>query len=176
MIKHIYTELQNDFISRGINHNLPIKIEVRDTEEENYLWERYPVLFLPDGKVICIHLSSQNDYLQYNKLKQSKKIIFNSYLLSIRDNYPNGVEILLDNPKIYKCNIWGEWQTLEEGLEEFRVLDCPNCENWEEFPADMPRNKSQHFGYVKDIDDNNAVYECGCCGREITSSIRKGVR
>ncbi len=56
-------------------------------------------------------------------------------------------------------------------MEEIRVIQC-ECGNWEEFPADMPRDKSQAFEWVENIEDdqNQAIYKC-YCGALVVSTI-----
>ena len=54
-------------------------------------------------------------------------------------------------------------------MEEIRVIQC-KCGNWEEFPADTPRDKSQTFDWVKNTEGNQAVYKCNC-GAEVNSII-----
>ena len=54
---------------------------------------------------------------------------------------------------------------------QVRQINCCNieCDNWEEFPADMPRHKSQTFEWIEDTENNQALYKCPDCG-EITES------
>ena len=56
-------------------------------------------------------------------------------------------------------------------MEQVRQINCSNieCDQWEEFPADMPRDKSQTFEWVENTKDNQALYKCPDCG-EITES------
>ena len=56
-------------------------------------------------------------------------------------------------------------------MEQVRQINCCNidCDNWEEFPADMPRNKSQTFEWVENTKNNQALYKCPDC-EEITES------
>jgi len=72
------------------------------------------------------------------------------------------------------------WRTIEganmcdvciESLKEIRHIECDDCNMWEEFPADMPRDKAQSFRVVALADDNNAIYECGCGKKDILSRI-----
>ena len=71
------------------------------------------------------------------------------------------------------------WRVIDDGLvcdacienhkDMTRTIDC-KCGNWEEMPADMPRNKAQYFQIKAHDDDNGAVYEC-CCGENVVSKI-----
>ena len=56
-------------------------------------------------------------------------------------------------------------------MEQVRQINCCNieCDNWEEFPADMPRGGSQTFEWVENTKNNQALYKCPDCG-EITES------
>ena len=58
-------------------------------------------------------------------------------------------------------------------MEQVRQINCCNieCDNWEEFPSDMPRSKSQNFEYLEDTKDNNAIYGCITCGAVTESTI-----
>ena len=58
---------------------------------------------------------------------------------------------------------------IENNKDLTRTINC-ECGNWEEFPADMPRNKAQTFQVVALDDDNGAVYQCGC-GENVVSEI-----
>lgn len=52
--------------------------------------------------------------------------------------------------------------------EDIRFINC-ECGEWERFPADMARDKSQAFTHVENKDDNEADYKC-YCGNIITSN------
>jgi hypothetical protein len=45
--------------------------------------------------------------------------------------------------------------------EEFYYIECNTCDNWESFPADMPRKKAQTFKYLRPNGDSG-VYQCEC--------------
>ena len=59
-------------------------------------------------------------------------------------------------------------------MEQVRQINCCNieCDNWEEFPADMPRHASQSFQYVEILEDNQARYLCPC-GHVTESTIEE---
>ena len=56
-------------------------------------------------------------------------------------------------------------------MRQVRQINCRNIDydNWEEFPADMPRDKSQTFEWIENTKNNQALYKCPDCG-EITES------
>ena len=56
---------------------------------------------------------------------------------------------------------------------KIRQINCSNieCDNWEEFPADMPRNKSQTFEFISPLDNNGGIYKCPDCGSLCESEI-----
>ena len=59
-------------------------------------------------------------------------------------------------------------------MEQVRQINCRNieCDQWEEFPADMPRWHSQTFEWMENNDeDNNATYRCPDCGSITESTI-----
>ena len=49
-------------------------------------------------------------------------------------------------------------------MEQVRQINCCNieCDNWEEFPEDMPRTSSQNFKCVEVLENNQAKYLCTC--------------
>jgi len=51
--------------------------------------------------------------------------------------------------------------------EDIRFIEC-KCGEWEQFPSDMARHKSQTFDHVEDIDEGEARYMCSC-GAVVTS-------
>lgn len=51
--------------------------------------------------------------------------------------------------------------------EDVRFINC-ECGEWEQFPADMARDKSQTFTHVANKDNNEAAYKCPC-GNTVTS-------
>ena len=55
--------------------------------------------------------------------------------------------------------------------EKYRMIECTSseCDNWEMFPADMPRKHSQNFECVTELENNEAVYCCMKC-HELTIS------
>ena len=57
------------------------------------------------------------------------------------------------------------------GIEQIRIIKCPNCDNWEKMPADMPRNKSQHFKHLENLDNNVAEYRCNRCNHTTISKF-----
>ena len=58
-------------------------------------------------------------------------------------------------------------------MEQVRQINCCNieCDNWEEFPAGMPRNKSHNFEFISPLDNNGAIYKCLDCGSLCESEI-----
>lgn len=53
--------------------------------------------------------------------------------------------------------------------EMYRDISC-SCGQWEQFPADMPRNHSQIFDWVKNHPfKNEALYECPDCKSKVWS-------
>ena len=58
-------------------------------------------------------------------------------------------------------------------MEQVRQINCRNieCDNWEEFPADMPRHKAEGFKLIETLEDNGAIYECNDCGSITESNI-----
>lgn len=57
-------------------------------------------------------------------------------------------------------------------MELIRSIKC-SCGNWEEFPADMPRDNSQTFVWLRNIDNdkNQADYRCPDCHARVRSKI-----
>lgn len=57
-------------------------------------------------------------------------------------------------------------------MELIRTINC-GCGNWEEFPADMPRESSQTFSWLYNInnDKNQAFYRCPDCHARVKSKI-----
>ncbi len=57
--------------------------------------------------------------------------------------------------------------------EETRIIEC-DCNEWEQFPSDMPRHKSQHFTWKENIDegknDGQAAYVCPSCEKDVIST------
>lgn len=51
-----------------------------------------------------------------------------------------------------------------------RYIEC-DCGEWEAFPADMPRHKTQTFTHIRNVDDNEAHYLCDC-GRVAVSKCK----
>jgi hypothetical protein len=54
-----------------------------------------------------------------------------------------------------------------ENNEVMRDIRC-NCGEWEQFPADMSRNKAELFVHVENTDDGEAIYQC-TCGNKVKS-------
>ena len=73
----------------------------------------------------------------------------------------------------WEYDLSGVTYPVPDNTEEIRVIQC-ECGNWEEFPADMPRDKSQTFEWVENIEDdqNQAVYRCSC-GALVVSIINE---
>jgi predicted RNA-binding Zn-ribbon protein involved in translation (DUF1610 family) len=57
-------------------------------------------------------------------------------------------------------------------MELIRNIEC-ECGQWEQFPADMPRDASQTFTWLENIEnsDNDAHYSCPDCGTIVVSTI-----
>jgi len=50
---------------------------------------------------------------------------------------------------------------MTEHDNEIRTIYC-DCGEWEMFPSDMPRRKSQNFEHVQNTENNEAIYKCNC--------------
>lgn len=52
-----------------------------------------------------------------------------------------------------------------------RIIKC-TCGNWESFPADQQRWSSQNFDWIKNTENNNALYQCKC-GKSVESTVEE---
>ena len=52
---------------------------------------------------------------------------------------------------------------------EYHLIECGICDNWESFPAEIPRKKVQTFKYLQPKGDHG-VYQCEC-GNVVNSKI-----
>lgn len=51
-----------------------------------------------------------------------------------------------------------------------RVIGCyTSCGNWEEMPADQPRDKVSSFSHQRDLPNGEAFYNCNQCGSAVLS-------
>jgi len=57
---------------------------------------------------------------------------------------------------------------LSDKGEFIRFIEC-DCGEWEQFPSDMARHKSQSFTWIKNDEHiNEATYQCSC-GKNVVS-------
>jgi hypothetical protein len=54
--------------------------------------------------------------------------------------------------------------------EDIRFIEC-QCGEWEQFPADMSRQKSHTFDHISNLDTGEAQYKCAC-GNTVASTSR----
>jgi len=60
--------------------------------------------------------------------------------------------------------------TTDSRQEDIRFIEC-DCGEWEQFPADMARHKSQTFGHIENMENGEASYKC-LCGTTVTSKCK----